>query len=156
MDALHRQFAPARKPAAKKRVAKEKRKKRRINQKLQQLHIDQCLELRNRHNLTFREIGRRLTLNPQSVFMALKRLRLRGSHVDQRQHNGRNNPSHKINEQLKQRLLDRDLLQQWSGLNLQQRCLLLERDFNLRISLKGLQKFYRRNGVRYLAVGYIY
>ena len=34
--------------------------------------------------------------------------------------------------------------------------MMLERDFGLKISLKGLQKFYRRNNVRYLAVGYIY
>jgi len=34
--------------------------------------------------------------------------------------------------------------------------MLLERDFNLQLSLKGLQKFYKRNGVSYLAVGYLY
>ena len=39
---------------------------------------------------------------------------------------------------------------------MQQRCILIEKDFGLKLSLKGLQQFYERNGVRYLAVGYIY
>ena len=73
-----------------------------------------------------------------------------------RQFNGRNNPRHKISAQLQEQLLERNLLQSWSGLNLQQRCILIERDFGLKLSLKGLQKFYQRNGIRYLAVGYIY
>jgi hypothetical protein len=34
--------------------------------------------------------------------------------------------------------------------------MLLEKDFGLKISQKGLQKFYVRNNVKYLAVGYIY
>jgi hypothetical protein len=53
-------------------------------------------------------------------------------------------------------MLDRNLLQQWSGFNLQQRCILLEEEFGLKISQKGLQSFYQRNNVAYLAVGYIY
>ena len=53
-------------------------------------------------------------------------------------------------------MLDRDLLQRWSGFNLSQRCRLLERDFGLKITPKSLQMFYRRNNVRHLAVGYIY
>jgi hypothetical protein len=76
--------------------------------------------------------------------------------VDNRINNGRNNPRAKIGDDLRRQLLDRDLLQQSSGYNLQQRCILLEQDFGLKITMKGLQKFYRRNNVRYLAVGYIY
>ena len=34
--------------------------------------------------------------------------------------------------------------------------MLIERDFHLKLSLKGLYNFYKRNNVRYLAVGYIY
>ena len=34
--------------------------------------------------------------------------------------------------------------------------MMLERDFGLQISMKGLQKFYRRNRVRHLSVGYVY
>ena len=33
---------------------------------------------------------------------------------------------------------------------------MLERDFGLKISMKGLQKFYSRNRVRHLSVGYVY
>jgi hypothetical protein len=41
-------------------------------------------------------------------------------------------------------------------LNLEQRCLLIQRDFHLKLSLKGLYNFYKRNNVRYLTVSYIY
>ena len=34
--------------------------------------------------------------------------------------------------------------------------MLLLQDYGLQISQKGLQKFYARNNVKYLAVGYIY
>jgi transposase len=34
--------------------------------------------------------------------------------------------------------------------------MLIQRDFQLKLSLKGLHNFYRRNNVRFLAVGYIY
>ena len=33
---------------------------------------------------------------------------------------------------------------------------MLDQEFGLKISQKGLQKFYVRNNVKYLAVGYIY
>ena len=76
--------------------------------------------------------------------------------MDNRINNGRKNPRHKIGADLRLRMLDRNLLQQWSGFNLQQRCILLEEEFGLKISQKGLQSFYQRNNVAYLAVGYIY
>ena len=97
-----------------------------------------------------------MTLKPESIFMALKRYNKRGVFVDNRIHNGRNNPRHKIGADLRRRMLDRNLLQRWSGYNLEQRCLLLDQEFGLKISQKGLQKFYVRNNVKYLAVGYIY
>ena len=34
--------------------------------------------------------------------------------------------------------------------------MLIERDFHLKLSLKGLYNFYKRNKVKYLAVGYVY
>jgi hypothetical protein len=34
--------------------------------------------------------------------------------------------------------------------------MLIQRDFQLKLSLKGLHNFYRRKNVRFLAVGYIY
>ena len=34
--------------------------------------------------------------------------------------------------------------------------MLIQRDFQLKLSLKGLHNFCRRNNVRFLAVGYIY
>lgn len=39
---------------------------------------------------------------------------------------------------------------------MQQRCLLIEQDFGLKLSLVGLFKFYKRNNIKYLSVSYIY
>jgi hypothetical protein len=33
---------------------------------------------------------------------------------------------------------------------------LIEKDFGLKLSLKGLYNFYKRNNIKYLAVSYIY
>lgn len=79
-----------------------------------------------------------MTLKPETIYYALKRYNNRGEFVDNRIHNGRNNPRHKIGADLRRQLLDRDLLQKWSGYSLEQRCLLLEKDFGLKISQKGL------------------
>ena len=155
IEALHKQFE-RQKPPKKKRVVKEKKKLRRVNMKLKPLHMEQILDLRFNQHLSYVKIGKELTLKPETVYQALKRYLARGVFVDQRIFNGHDNPRHKISDDLRRRMLDRDLLQRWSGFNLSQRCRLLERDFDLKITPKSLQMFYRRNNVRYLAVGYIY
>ncbi len=48
------------------------------------------------------------------------------------------------------------VLQKWSGLCLDQRCILLAREFNLPLTKKGLQLFYQKNNIRYLVVSYQY
>ena len=42
-----------------------------------------------------------LTLKPETIWLALKRYKIRGKFVDQRIINGRNNPRHKIGAELK-------------------------------------------------------
>jgi transposase len=106
--------------------------------------------------MSYRKIASALYINPMSVFAAMRRHAQRGQHVDLRQFNGKNNPKQKITPELKLRLLDRKLLQEWSGLTLEQRCVLIEKDFNVKIATTTLCDFYRANGVRYLAVSYIY
>jgi hypothetical protein len=64
----------------------------------------------------------------------LKRFNKRGKFIDNRVHNGKNNPRQKIGDDLRRRLLDRDLLQKWSGYNLEQRCMLIEKDYNVKLS----------------------
>ena len=69
--------------------------------------------------MTYRQIGHKLAVKHDTVFKAMKRFAERGVHSDERKHNGQNNPKKKINSELRDRLLDRNLLQRWSGLNLQ-------------------------------------
>ena len=59
-----------------------------------------------------------MTIKPATVHAALKRYAARGEHCDMRQFNGRSNPQRKISNELKEQLLNRTLLQQWSGFNL--------------------------------------
>ena len=121
------------------------------------MHLEKALELRNEHKMSYSKIAKAMTMHVSSIFYALKRYAARGKHIDNRTLNEwKNNPKRKITPELRRRMLDRGLLQTWSGYNLQQRCMLLERDFDLKITPKSLQQFYQRNNVRYLAVGYVY
>ena len=117
VQALHHQFIRQTSPP-KKRLFKEKKKRRRLNQKIQALHMEQILDLRFNQHLSYPKIGKTLTLKPATIHLALKRYLERGNTVDQRVHNGHNNPRHKIGDDLRRRMLDRDLLQRWSGYNL--------------------------------------
>ena len=154
---MHQGFAKRKKPAPRKRQVKEKRKRLRINQKIQDLHIERIAKLRNEHGLSYRKIGKILTVRHDTVFRAYARYIVRGGvHRDERAGNGRNNPLHKIGPKLSKQLLDRNLLQEWNGLNLEQRCLMVRENFGVSLSQKGLQKFYIRNQVKYRAVGYLY
>jgi hypothetical protein len=86
------------------------KKRRRVNQKVQALHVEQFLQLREQHKMSYRQIGEFMTLKPMTVFAALKRYAERGAHFDYRIGNGHNNPRHKINAELGERMLNRDLL----------------------------------------------
>ena len=130
---LRKQFERE-KPAPKKRAVKEKRKLLRHNHRVKPLHMEKILELRHNRKFSYRQISEALTIRPQTIYMALKRYEARGALVDLRATNGRKNPRRKITPEIEAQLLDRRLLQEWSGLNLSQRCFLLERDFGLKIS----------------------
>ena len=156
LDDLQKQFLPRPKPPSRRRQARVV-VRRRVNQKVQPIHLREMLRLRQEQNLSYEKIGLLLRLEKTTVFQALKRYERRGQVLrDDRANNGQNNTRRKIFPDMAEKLLDRTLLQQWSGLNLQQRCVLIERDFNLKLSLMGLQMFYKRNGVKYLQVSYIY
>ena len=82
--------------------------------------MKRILHLRHDQKQSLSQIGKALTMNPQTVWLALKKHKIRGEFVDRRIHNGReNNPKRKISAELKRQLLDRELLQQWSGYNLE-------------------------------------
>jgi len=112
--------------------------------------------MRLRDKLSFGAIGKLLCRRKQTIHLAFKRYQERGCYIDMRDLNGRNNKRRKIDDAMQARLLDRELLQRWSGYTLGQRCMLLKRDFDLTLSEKGLEEFYKRNKVGYIAVGYIY
>ena len=82
----------------------------RENKKISPFHMKQILYLRNHQQLSYSKIGQAMTLKPETIYHALKRYNKRGEFVDNRIHNGRNNPKHKIGADLRRRLLDRDLL----------------------------------------------
>ena len=60
----------------------------RVNQKVKQLHIERCFELREKFNLSFSKIGEIMTIKPVTVYAAMKRFAERGVHNDMRAHNG--------------------------------------------------------------------
>jgi hypothetical protein len=77
------------------------------------------LRLRQEQNLSYEKIGLLLRLEKTTVFQALKRYERRGQVLrDDRANNGQNNTRRKIFPDMAEKLLDRTLLQQWSGLNL--------------------------------------
>jgi len=100
IEALHRQFEPSRHPAPKKRQLKEKKKRSRVNQKIKALQVERFLHLRYQEKLSYRQIGKIMTVKHMTVCLALKRYAERGKHVDNRSMNGRNNPRHKITPDL--------------------------------------------------------
>ena len=74
--------------------------------------MDRILKLRNNEGLSYRQIGKILTVRPDTIYKAVIRYTKRcGIHRDERANNGRNNPRHKIGPELQRQLLDRTLLQ---------------------------------------------
>ena len=89
--ALTRQFE-RRRPPLKKRIRKEKKPRIRENKKISAFHMKKIIDLRNHQNLSYSQIGKALTLKPETIYYALKRYNIRGEFVDNRIQNGRNNP----------------------------------------------------------------
>jgi len=107
---LHKHFEKRRKPAPKKRQLKEKKKRLRINQKIQDLHMERIIELREKQGLSYEKIGHILSVRRDTILKAYTRYTVRGYHRDNRADNGRVNPRRKIGPELRLQLLDRDLL----------------------------------------------
>ncbi len=89
--------------------------------------------------------------------MALKRfLQCDGEFIDRRRYNGKNNGRLKIVPRISRHLLDPKVLQQWGFMGLQQRCLQLEKDFNVKIKPNTLRYFYVKHNVKNRVVGFRY
>ena len=81
--------------------------------------MEKILEMRNKFGFSYGKIGKILLLRPHTILTALRRYNQRGGElIDKRKFNGKNNPRRKISADLARRMLDRDLLQRWSGYNL--------------------------------------
>ena len=91
-----------------------------------------------------------------TVFQALKRMRERdGHHIDARMLNGRKT-ARKITPKIAELLLSQRTLQNWSGLFISQRVMLLRNLHGVRIAVSTLKDFYKRHKVKYLRVSYQY
>ena len=63
--------------------------------------MERILHLRDDQGLSYRKIGKILTVRHDTIFKAYTRYTIRGGvHRDDRAHNGRNNPRHKIRPEL--------------------------------------------------------
>ena len=84
IERLHRQFQPRRRRPPRRREKKAKKKQKRLNQKMKNFHIQNFLELRDRHQMSYRQIGLKMTVKSGTVHAALKRYTARGEHCDMR------------------------------------------------------------------------
>ena len=111
LEDLQKQFLPRPKPPSRRRQARVK-VRRRVNQKVQPIHLREMLRLRQEQNLSYVKIGLLLRLEKTTVFKSLKLYEQRGQVLrDGRANNGQNNPKRKIFPEMAQKLLDRKLLQ---------------------------------------------
>ena len=114
-----------------------------------------------RHNgggapLGYSEIGRRLRRPPATVFTAYKRFLANGRQfVDGNLRKG-HYPRGKLVGAVKDFLLSRETLQEWSGFSLQHRCYMLQHRHHVAVDPSTLMRFYKRNGVKYYSLAYKY
>ena len=57
--------------------------------------------------------------------------------------------SFKVNNAIVNELIDQKKLQEWSSMTLSARCLRIERDYGIRISVFCLRSLYKRNGIAF-------
>ena len=84
IEMLHRQFQKQRRRPPRRREKKAKKKLSRLNQKIKDFHVEKFLELRDRHQMSYRQIGLKMTVKSGTVYAALKRYAARGEHCDMR------------------------------------------------------------------------
>ncbi len=106
---------------------------------------------------SFSQISRILLIPKPTVHKALRRFVLQNQRLeDRRVNNGRNNQWNKLTPEISTYLLSTAVLQRWSGLCLDQRCMLLDKEFNLKLTVPSLYQFYKKNNIRYLVASYQY
>ena len=92
-----------------------------------------------------------------TTYTALRRYEQNGKQViDRRRFNGKNNGKRKITEAVSSYLLNRHFLQLYSGYCLQQRCLQLEIDMDVKITPSTLRTFYLQHDIKMRSVSFTY
>jgi IS30 family transposase len=106
---------------------------------------------------SFTHIAKQLYMRVNTVFYSYRKLLERGGyHIDGRMLNGQKSKTFKITKELKKVLLSHSLLQKWSGFTISQRLKLIEVDHNVVLGHTTLKDFYKKHGVKYLQVSYMY
>jgi len=94
---------------------------------------------------------------PMSVFNALKRWERDKTKLDYRADNGSHmKKKQKLQGRIQDYLLSKQTLDDWSGLGLETRCILLDSAKGIKVSWQVLRNFYIRHGVKYLFSNYAY
>ena len=95
---------------------------------------------------------------PMTVHSALKRWEQNGrTAYDGRAKNGVHMKNKmRLQGPIKDFLLKKETLDEWSGHGLMNRCILLEKSKGVKVSWQVLRNFYVRNGVKYLFSNYAY
>lgn len=109
--------------------------------------------------LTFNEISKALNIPLHTCYQALKRFKQsNGTYPNNRKLGAIKSAESrkKIKSPLRELLLSRDKLQEWSGLSLRQRCAKIEVLHNTKLTPATLSRFYQKNKVGYLTTSYIY
>ena len=105
---------------------------------------------------SFSQIARCMRMPVMTVWQAYKRFVANGNlFVDGNLRKGKY-PHGKLVGSVKEFLLQRSTLQEWSGFSLEHRCHLLKRQRDVAVNPITLMRFYKRNGVKYYTLAYKY
>ena len=166
LDQLRAQFQPTEKVPKKVRVAFDLAKPIKIKEQYKHVTFDQVRlihYLRHMHVaaqdkvwMSWRGIGRILKLSHMTCRYALRKYQKQQfQFADQRKFNGTTRVN-KITAEVKGFLLSHQVLKDWSGLTLAQRCQQLRLDREVSIKPCSLRAFYKKNKVGYYVANYQY
>jgi transposase len=124
--------------------------------KVTEQELGRMVEMRFKQNLSYKRISEVLLKPPMTVYYAIRHWNTYQAYVDWRKNNGSHVESKIALHKLQEFILDKKTLIEWSGYGLQDRCLLLEKKYDVQINWQALRRFYQKNNVRYLVSNYAY
>ena len=106
--------------------------------------------------LSYAKIGQMMRMPTMTVFQAYKRFTTNGNKfVDGNLRKGKYQHGKLVGD-IKDFLLNRQTLQEWSGFSLQHRCHLIKKRLRVAVDPSTLMRFYKRNGIKYYTLAYRY